>query len=209
MLPETNLLLFLGASLALILTPGQDNLYVMTRGISRGRTAALVSSWGVCAGLMVHTMLAALGLSAILASSAAAFQVVKYAGVAYLIYLGVKTLLDRESFTVPEGEGRSSRGLGGVFAQGVATNVLNPKVALFFLAFLPQFAGASGGAAQFLALGVIFALLALVITGVIAVFSGALGDWLKSRPGPANALRYATGGILIALGLRLALAERG
>ncbi|MDN5697426.1 MAG: LysE family translocator [Rubrobacter sp.] len=209
MLPETNLLLFLGASLALILTPGQDNLYVMTRGISRGRTAALVSSWGVCAGLMVHTTLAALGLSAILASSAAAFQVVKYAGVAYLIYLGVKTFLDRESFTVPEGECRSSRGLGGVFAQGVATNVLNPKVALFFLAFLPQFAGASGGAAQFLALGVIFALLALVITGVIAVFSGALGDWLKSRPGPANALRYATGGILIALGIRLVLAERG
>ena len=209
MLPETNLLLFLGASLALILTPGQDNLYVMTRGIARGRTAALVSSWGVCAGLMVHTTLAALGLSAILASSAAAFQVVKYAGVAYLIYLGVKTLLDRESFTVPEGGDRPSRGLGGVFAQGVATNVLNPKVALFFLAFLPQFAGTSGGAAQFLALGVIFALLALVITGVIAVFSGALGGWLKSRPGPANALRYATGGILVGLGVRLALAERG
>lgn len=205
---ETNLLLFLTASLALILTPGQDNLYVMTRGISQGRTAALFSSWGVCAGLMVHTTLAALGLSAILASSAAAFQVVKYAGVAYLVYLGVKTLLDRESFSVPEGESRPSRGLGGVFAQGVATNVLNPKVALFFLAFLPQFAGASGGAARFLALGVIFALLTLVITGVIAVFSGALGGWLKSRPGPANALRYATGGILVGLGLRLALAER-
>lgn len=208
MLPETNLLLFLTASLALIVTPGQDNLYVMTRGIARGRTAALVSSWGVCAGLVVHTTLAALGLSAILASSAAAFQIVKYAGVAYLVYLGVRTLLDRESFSVPEGEARPSRGLGGVFAQGVATNVLNPKVALFFLAFLPQFAGASGGAAQFLALGGIFALLALVITGVIAVFSGALGGWLKSRPGPANVLRYATGGILVGLGVRLALAER-
>lgn len=209
MLTGTNLPLFLAASLALIVTPGQDNLYVMTRGIARGRTAALVSSWGVCAGLMVHTTLAALGLSAILASSAAAFQVVKYAGVAYLVYLGVKTLLDRESFTVPESGERRYQGLGAIFAQGVATNVLNPKVALFFLAFLPQFAGASGGAARFLSLGVIFALLTLVITGVIAVFSGALGDWLKSRPGPANALRYATGGLLIALGIRLALAERG
>lgn len=209
MLSGANLPLFIGASLALILTPGQDNLYVMTRGIAQGRTAALVSSWGVCAGLMVHTTLAAVGLSAILASSAAAFQLVKYAGVAYLVYLGVKTLLDRESFAVPEGEVQPSRRLGGVFAQGVATNVLNPKVALFFLAFLPQFAGPSAGPAQFLALGSLFALLTLVITGVIAVFSGALGGWLKARPGPANAVRYATGGLLIALGLRLALAERG
>lgn len=140
-LPEgPNLLLFLAASLALIATPGQDNLYVLTRGIAQGRRAALVSSWGVCAGLLVHTTLAAVGLSAILASSAAAFQVVKYTGAAYLVYLGVRTMMDRKGFSVPEG-GRTVSNLRTIFAQGVVSNVLNPKVALFFLAFLPQFAG--------------------------------------------------------------------
>lgn len=207
LLPEgANLLLFLTASLALISTLGQDNLYVLTRGIAQGRWAALVSSWGMCAGLLVHTTLAAAGLSAILANSAAAFQVVKYARATYLVYLGVKTLLDRKSFSVPEG-GRPAAGLWTVFAQGVVTNVLNPKVALFFLAFLPQFAG-SGGALRFLTLGVAFALLTAVVTGLIAICSGALGGWLRSRPGPARALRYATSGILVGLGARLALAGR-
>lgn len=207
LLPEgANLLLFLTASLALIATPGQDNLYVLTRGVAQGRWAALVSSWGVCAGLLVHTTLAAAGLSAILASSATAFQVVKYAGAAYLVYLGVRTLLDRGGFSAPE-DGRPAASLRTVFAQGVLSNVLNPKVALFFLAFLPQFAG-SGGALRFLALGAAFTLLTLVFTGVVALFSGALGGWLRSRPGPARALRYATGGILVGLGARLALAER-
>lgn len=103
-MPEgANLTLFLTASLALISTPGQDNLYVLTRGIAQGRRAALVSSWGVCFDLLVHTTLAALGLSAILASNAAVFSVVKYAGAGYLVYLGVRTLLEREGFSVPEG----------------------------------------------------------------------------------------------------------
>ncbi|WP_053057831.1 LysE family translocator [Rubrobacter aplysinae] len=208
MLPEGSSLLFLlGASLALIATPGQDNLYVLTRGVAQGRRAALVSSWGVCAGLLVHTTLAAAGLSAILASSAAAFQVVKYAGAAYLVYLGVKTLFDRESFSVPE-SGRLAAGLRSIFAQGLLTNVLNPKVALFFLAFLPQFAG-SGGALGFLSLGAAFTLLTLVFTGVIALFSGALGGWFRGRPGPAKALGYVTGGVIVGLGLRLAFAESG
>jgi threonine/homoserine/homoserine lactone efflux protein len=206
-LPEgPNLLLFLAASLVLIATPGQDNLYVLTRGIAQGRRAALVSSWGVCAGLLVHTTLAAVGLSAILASSAAAFQVVKYAGAAYLVYLGVRTMMDRKGFSVPEG-GRTVSSLRTVFTQGMVSNVLNPKVALFFLAFLPQFAG-SGGTLSFLALGTVFTLLCLVFTGVVALSSGALGGWLKKRPGPANALRYATGGILVGLGVRLALFQR-
>lgn len=211
MLPEgSSLLLFLTASLALIATPGQDNLYVLTRGVAQGRRAALVSSWGVCTGLLVHTALAAVGLSAILASSAAAFQVVKYAGAAYLVYLGVRTLVDREGFSVPEGGGLRSAsqgpGLWRTFAQGVLSNVLNPKVALFFLAFLPQFAG-SGGALRFLALGAAFTLLTLGFTGAIALFSGTLGGWLRSRPGPAKALQYAAGGILVGLGVRLALTD--
>jgi threonine/homoserine/homoserine lactone efflux protein len=207
---DTNLTLFIVASLALILTPGQDNIYVITRGIAGGRKVALVSAWGVCCGLVVHTVFAAVGLSAILAQSAVAFSVVKYVGAGYLIYLGVKTLLDRGSFAPPEGREGESPSLKKVFLQGVVSNVLNPKVALFFLAFLPQFVdpGAGGGAPQFLALGAMFVLLSLVVTGVIAFFSGSLGGLLRTRPVFSNVLRWLTGCVLVGLGVRLALQRR-
>lgn len=207
MLLETNLILFLTASLALIATPGQDNIYILTRGIAQGRRAALVSAWGVCLGLLVHTMFAAVGLSALLTQSAVAFSVVKWAGAAYLVYLGVRTLLSRDSFA-PSGEKMPAAGLGKVFWQGVASNVLNPKVALFFLSFLPQFVSADASNAQFLLFGLLFALLALVVTSAIALFSGALGDWIGSRPAFAGALRWFTGSVLVGLGLRLALTDR-
>ena len=145
-MPETNLILFLTASLALIVAPGPDNILVLTRGIAQGRGAALVSAVGASVGLVVHSAFAAVGLSALLQQSATAYSMVKYAGAAYLIYLGIKTLLDRESFAVT-GETAPAR-LGSVFFQAVVSNVLNPKVALFFLAFLPQFANpAAAGAA--------------------------------------------------------------
>lgn len=206
---ETNLILFLAASLALIATPGQDNIYIITRGIAQGRKAALVSAWGVCCGLIVHTTLAAVGLSALLAQSAAAYAVVKYAGAAYLIYLGIRTLLSKEGFEV-SGDGAREVGLGNVFLQGVVSNVLNPKVALFFLAFLPQFVSPVTGnaASQFLFLGCLFALLALILTSLIAHFSGILGDWLGNKSAWRNALRWLTGSVLVGLGLRLALPER-
>ncbi len=207
MLPETNLVLFLIASLALIATPGQDNIYILTRGIAQGRRAALVSAWGVCLGLLVHTTFAAVGLSALLAQSAAAFSVVKWAGAAYLIYLGARTLLSKNSFA-PSDDETPRAGLGKVFWQGVASNVLNPKVALFFLSFLPQFVGADTSNIQFLVLGFLFALVALVVTSGIALFSGALGDWLGSRPRFANSLRWLTGGVLVGLGMRLAFTQR-
>ena len=204
---DANILLFVAASLALIATPGQDNIYIITRGIAQGRRAAFFSAWGVCCGLLVHTAFAAIGLSALLARSAVAFSMVKYAGAAYLIYLGIKTLLSKESF-VASGEGTPATGRR-VFLQGVASNVLNPKVALFFLAFLPQFVNpASGSAAQFSILGLLFGLLALVLTTLIAYFSGSLGDWLKDRPGFANKLRWLTGSVLVGLGVRLAFADR-
>jgi threonine/homoserine/homoserine lactone efflux protein len=210
MLQQTNLILFLTASLALIATPGQDNIYILTRGVAQGRRAALVSAWGVCSGLLVHTAFAAMGLSALLASSALAFSVVKYAGAAYLVYLGAKMLLSRESFAIPEGGERRRDGLRRVFFQGALSNVLNPKVALFFLAFLPQFVSpGAGGTLQFLLLGLLFVALTLVITTLLALFCGVLGDWLRGRRGVANALGRLAGGILIGLGLRLALPERG
>ncbi len=206
---DANLALFVAASLALIATPGQDNIYIFTRGIAQGRPAALVSAWGVCAGLLVHTAFAAAGLSAILASSAFAFSVVKYAGAAYLVYLGLRMILSHEGLTISEGDSARSASMRAVFLQGVASNVLNPKAALFFLAFLPQFAsaGASGAHLQFLFLGLLFVALTLVVTTLLALFCGVVGDRLKDRPSIAGVIGKAAGGMLVALGVRLALSD--
>jgi threonine/homoserine/homoserine lactone efflux protein len=206
---EANLLLFLTASLALIFTPGPDMIYVVTRGVAQGRRAALVSAAGVCSGIAVHTALATLGLSALLARSAVAFQAVKYVGAAYLIYLGVRALMSREGVTVPRGSAPKTR-LAAIFRQGVLSNVLNPKVALFFLAFLPQFVSPAAGspALQMLLLGAVFALLGFTIFCIIAYFSGTLGDRLLSRPRLSKVLGWFTGSVFIGLGLRLALPER-
>ncbi len=206
---ELNLVLFLTVSLIVIVAPGPDNILVLTRGISQGRKAAMVSAGGASVGLVCHSLFAAAGLSALLAQSAMAFSVVKYAGAAYLIYLGVKTLLSREGFAVSGGE-RAMR-LRNVFAQGVASNVMNPKITVFFLAYLPQFAdpAAGGMAPQLLLLGLAFALCTWVVFSVLGYFSGTLGDRLVRRPRLADALRWLTGGVFVALGLRLALPERG
>ena len=208
MLRESNTLLFFIASLVVIVAPGPDNILVLTRGVTLGRRAALVSAAGASVGLVTHSIFAAAGLSVLLARSAVAFSAVKYAGAAYLVYLGVRALLDRDRFVLPQGT--DPVGLRSVFVQAVASNVLNPKIAVFFLAYLPQFAGqASGGAApRLLALGLTFALLTWVIFSVIAVFSGTFGAWLRTRPGIAGGLGWLTGSVLIGLGLRLALPER-
>ena len=204
-----NLVLFLTASLALIFAPGPDNILVLTRGVAQGRGAALVSAAGASLGLVVHSVLAAVGLSALLAQSAVAFSVVKYVGAAYLIYLGLRALLGREGFTIPSDDAAAPV-LRNVLFQAFATNVLNPKVALFFLAFLPQFVSSGAGdvGAQLLLLGLTFTLLGLVFLCVLACFSGAVGDRISSNPAYANALRWLTGGVLIGLGFRLALQTR-
>ncbi len=204
---DANLALFVTASLALIATPGQDNIYILTRGIAQGRPAALVSAWGVCAGLLVHTAFAAVGLSAILASSALTFSVVKYAGAAYLVYLGLKMILSREGLAISGGDGARSASMRKVLLQGVASNVLNPKVALFFFAFLPQFVSAGGSHLQFLLLGLLFVALTLVVTTLLALFCGTVGNWLKDKPSVAGAVGKAAGGVLVALGVRLALSD--
>jgi threonine/homoserine/homoserine lactone efflux protein len=207
-LVEASFVLFLTASLAVIVAPGPDNMLVLTRGVAQGRGAALVSAAGASLGLVVPSVFAAVGLSALLAQSALAFSVIKYVGAAYLIYLGVRALLDREGFAPTRGE--APMGLGKVFTQAVASNVLNPKIAVFFLAYLPQFADpATGGTAiQLLAFGLTFALLTLAIFSALAVFSGTVGSWLRSRPKLAGGLGWLTGAVLISLGLRLAFQDR-
>ena len=206
----TDLILFLTASLALIFAPGPDNILVLTRGVAQGRGAALASAAGASLGLVVHTAFAAVGLSALLAQSAVAFSVVKYAGAAYLVYLGVKALLGKKGFEIGGGDDSGS-GIRDILLQAFTTNVLNPKVALFFLAFLPQFVDPDVGSvpAQLLLLGLGFALLGLIFLCTLAYFSGIVGGRISSSPAYANALRRLTGCVLIGLGVRLALQDRG
>ncbi len=206
---DANTALFITASLAVIVAPGPDNIYVLTRGVAQGREVALASAWGMCSGLLFHTTLAALGLSAILARSAVAFSVVKYAGAAYLMYLGIRALLSKEEFASSAEEAFPAR-LRSFFLRGLTMNLLNPKVAVFFLAYLPQFAspGTGGVALQLLALGLIFALLSVVIFSTIALFSGILGDRLSRNPRFASVLQWLTGCVLVGLGVRLALSGR-
>jgi threonine/homoserine/homoserine lactone efflux protein len=211
-LPDTNLALFVAASLAVIVAPGPDNIYVLTRGIAQGRKVALASAWGMCSGLLFHTTLAAVGLSAILARSAGALSLVKYIGAAYLVYLGIRALLSREEFS-PSVENSFTVKLRNFFLQGLTMNLLNPKVAVFFMAFLPQFVspsvGTAGSAAlRLVALGLVFALLSVVIFSAIALFSGVVGDRLSRNPRFATALQWSTAFVLVGLGVRLALSGR-
>ena len=209
-MPDANITLFVAASLAVIVAPGPDNVYVLTRGIAQGRGVALASAWGMCSGLLFHTTLAALGLSAILARSAVAFSVVKYAGAVYLMYLGMRALLSKEEASPREEE--PTMGLQSFFMRGLIMNLLNPKVAVFFLAFLPQFAepaeGSGGVTLQLLALGLTFALLSVLVFSAIALFASILGDRVSRNPRFARVLRWLTGCVLVGLGVRLVLSGR-
>lgn len=197
--------LFVVAAAVLIVIPGPGVLYIVARSVSQGRRAGIVSALGVNVGSLVHVIAAALGLSALLVSSALAFSLVKYAGAAYLIYLGVRTLLARgaahETATLPPVP------LMRVFRQGVIVNVLNPKVALFFFAFLPQFIDPARGAVagQILFLGVLFFLMGACSDSLYALLAGTAGRWLRGNVRFGQAQRYATGGIYIGLGVATAL----
>jgi threonine/homoserine/homoserine lactone efflux protein len=205
-MPETStLIVFALAAAALIAIPGPNFVYIATRSVSQGRRAGLASALGVETGTLVHVGAAAAGLSALIASSAAAFNVVKYAGAAYLAYLGVRTLMGRKDIE-PTGAIAQARA-GRTFAEGVLVSVLNPKVALFFVAFPPQFIDAQRGASalQALVLGAVFFVLALCMDLVYALAAGAFGAWLRRRPGFARRQRQLAGGLYLTLGAVAAL----
>ncbi len=207
MIPEPHtLLLFVAAAFALLIVPGPAVLYIVGQSIHRGRSAGLVSMLGIQAGALVHVAAAALGLSSLLVSSALAFEIVKYAGAAYLVYLGFRRLLGRDANgDVAPGNERS---LARLFRQGIVVNVLNPKTALFFFAFLPQFVdpAASAPALQIAFLGLLFVAIALVSDGAYALAAGTLGGWLRRSRGFAAAERYVSGTIFVALGAATAFA---
>ncbi len=195
--------LFVAAALALLLVPGPAVIYVVARSVEGGRLTGLVSVLGVEIGTLLHVVFAAAGLSAIVVSSAAAFSVVKWLGAAYLVWLGIRQILSRggnHEEATPSGGGESRF---RVFSQSVLVQVLNPKVALFFLAFLPQFVDPSRGAAwtQIVILGATLALLGMFTDGLYALLGGTAGGWIRTKGlGLRRAGSYVTGGIYIALG---------
>jgi threonine/homoserine/homoserine lactone efflux protein len=202
------LLLFAGAGLLLNVTPGPDLLYILGRSVSQGRQAGLVSALGIGAGCLFHVTAAGLGLSALVLAVPVAYDAVRWAGALYLVWLGVKAL--RSSGGALEVKALEATSPRRIFVQGMVTNALNPKVALFFLAFLPQFADPAAGplAPQFLLLGAIFTVNGTLVCLLFALFAARLGEWLKTRYGVTKLLDRVTGGLFIALGLRLALLER-
>lgn len=208
MIEPAKLTLFITVSWAIILAPGPDMLYVITRGMAHGRRAGMLSAIGVICGILVHTTAAALGLSLIFQSSALAFLIAKYIGAGYLIYLGVKAWQDKGTFHLQASSSpvNSQR----LFWQGVLSNVLNPKIAIFFLAFLPQFVdkGSSQVTVQLVTLGLMFAFMGLFFLLVVGYSSGTIGSWIARRPRYGLFLGRLSGSILIALGVRLAFTER-
>jgi threonine/homoserine/homoserine lactone efflux protein len=203
----STLLYFLGASVALTIAPGPDNIFVLTQGIARGRKPAIVTALGMCSGLGIHTIAAAFGISALFYSSVVAFNVVKYAGATYLLYLAFKTLQQRSSVKLSSPDDSNDAAL---FKRGFVMNILNPKVAMFFLAFLPQFVSPATKyfPLQMLLLGLIFMLQSVIIFCLIGYFSGSIGGFILARPKIAKYFDWLTAGVFASLGIRLAFAER-
>ncbi|MCI0714438.1 MAG: LysE family translocator [Chloroflexi bacterium] len=202
----TSLLTFMAATIALLVVPGPAVLYIVARSIDQGRLAGLVSVMGIQVGVLFHILAAALGLSVILVTSALAFSLVKFLGAAYLIYLGVRTLMKKESPLSREAP--QPQPLKKIFRQGIIVNVLNPKSALFFFAFLPQFVDASAGPAalQILFLGTVFVILAMISDSTYAMLAGTLGNRLRQSRVFLRGQKYLSGTVYIGLGLTTALA---
>jgi threonine/homoserine/homoserine lactone efflux protein len=203
----THLPLFILASAVLLLTPGPAVLYIIARSVDQGRRAGLVSVCAIEVGNFTHVIAATLGMSALVLSSALAFTIVKYLGAAYLVYLGVRKLFTGEAI---QATGNSQpQSLRQVFSQGVVVATLNPKTALFFVAFLPQFVDPSQGtiAGQMFVLGCIFVMLAMISDSMYALLAGTVGQWLKGSRSAGRVERYLVASVYIGLGVTAALAD--
>jgi threonine/homoserine/homoserine lactone efflux protein len=202
--------LFIATAVLLVITPGQDTFFILGRSLSGGRSAGIAAALGISAGSVIHTFAAALGLSALLATSPYAFMAVKFAGAAYLIYIGVRALLTRADGLPGNEPGVEADGRWTAFRQGVLSNLLNPKVALFFLALMPQFidAGSANKVGAFLVLGLTFVTLGVAWCMVLAVAAAKLRGAFLRRPSMGNVLNKVAGAMFIALGLKLATARQ-
>jgi threonine/homoserine/homoserine lactone efflux protein len=204
---RSTLIVYVGACALLLVSPGPAVLYIVARSIERGKLAGFVSSLGISAGSLVHVGAAALGLTAVLTSSQLAFRIVKYAGAAYLVYLGVRNLVARSD---PHGAAGTVPGTsyGRIFRQGLLVNLLNPKAAMFVLAFIPQFVDPTAGpvAVQIVLLGLILIVMGVISDGAYVVLAGSLGEWLQAKPGLVPLQQKFVGIVYVGLGLLAALA---
>ncbi|HUR87655.1 MAG TPA: LysE family translocator [Ramlibacter sp.] len=204
-MPEISL--FIVAAALLTVAPGPDIIYVLTRGIAQGRRAGIAAALGFATGCIFHTVLAAVGIAALIRSSPLAFDVVRYAGAAYLVWIGIQALRHRSSFSMDGGG--DVKALAAIYKQSVIGNMLNPKVTLFFLAFLPQFVNTEAGhvGGQMALLGAIFMLQTAVIFSAVGVFAGAIGGWMRRKRAIGERLNVFAGITFIALGIRVALPD--
>ncbi|WP_240664256.1 LysE family translocator [Methanosarcina sp. MSH10X1] len=205
---QSQLIYFIAASAALTLLPGPDILFVLTQSISQGRKAGIATASGLCTGVLAHTTAAALGISALVYKSALAFEIVKYAGAAYLLYLAWHALKERDELisSAPVREAD----IPALYRRGVFMNILNPKVALFFLAFLPQFVNINAGniPAQMIFLGIVFMVQAWLIFSTISAFAGTVGEKIIQKPGIGKYINWGKAGIFASIGIKLALSHK-
>jgi threonine/homoserine/homoserine lactone efflux protein len=208
MIDHATLITYILIVLGFVFIPGPATLLTIARAASSGTKVGIATGAGIAAGDVIHTSMAIVGLSAIIATSALLFSIVKYAGAGFLIYLGIRAMLDKAPIKLDDGTPAISA--GRAFRQAVLTEVLNPKTALFFLAFLPQFVRPENGSAalQLAALGIVFVLLGLLSTVVFAVGAGRLGNFLRRHPAVVKWQGKVVGTIYCAVGVRLALQER-
>jgi threonine/homoserine/homoserine lactone efflux protein len=199
--------LFIVASSLLAVAPGPDIIYVLARGVAQGRRAGIAAALGFATGCIFHTVLAAVGIAALIRSSEVAFDLVRYAGAAYLVWIGIQALRHASSFSIEAAGDR--RALGTIYRQSVIGNMLNPKVTLFFLAFLPQFVNTEAGRVgwQMALLGAVFMAITVAVFGAIAIFSGWIGDRVRRKPAIGQRLNVFAGVTFVALGIRVALPD--
>lgn len=208
MIPIETLALFLTASVALALAPGPDNIFVLTQSALHGRKAGILVTLGLCTGLLVHTAAVSLGVAAIFQTSALAFNLLKIVGALYLLYLAFQAF--RAGATQLDQEGQTKLAWQKLYTRGIIMNITNPKVAVFFLAFLPQFADPAIGSitVQMLMFGALFIVTTLLVFGVVSWFAGFFGEWLKRSEKAQIMMNRIAGTVFIGLALRLALSER-
>jgi threonine/homoserine/homoserine lactone efflux protein len=199
---------FLSAAILLTLAPGPDNMFVLAQSISKGKSAGILTSAGLCTGLVVHILAAAFGVSAIIYQSTVAFAIVKYAGAAYLLYLAYKAFREKDSSLAQTNLNTSKH--ESLYKKGIIMNILNPKVSLFFLAFLPQFVNYQAGnvSLQMLLYGMIFLVQTIIIFTFVSIFAGKLGQFLHKRPTISKKINILQGSIFALIGLKIAFTQK-
>ncbi|KKB34496.1 LysE family translocator [Bacillus thermotolerans] len=203
-----SILSFLGAAVVLTVMPGPDNLFTLAQSIGKGRNAGIFTTLGLCTGLLVHITAATIGISAVVYHSALAFNIVKYAGAAYLLFLAYKSFKEKgSSFNLEAGDSLDYKSL---YKKGIIMNLLNPKVSLFFLAFFPQFINYDNGhvSVQMLIYGVLFLVQTLVIFTLISIFAGKVGSFLRQSPTLSKRINMIQGTLFTVIGLKIAFSQK-